>query len=96
MGRILDLLFDVILFVVVEQILARAIGKMFGGRGVRFSRPGFDPRPKEKREPLRGEAVRDPVCGMFLSKDLARQFEWQGQYFCSQECLEKYRSGRRA
>lgn len=95
MGRILDLVFDIILFVVVEQVLARAISRLFGsGRGVRFSRPDFGPRPQEKREPLRGEAVRDPVCGMFLSKDLARQFEWRGQYFCSQECLEKYRSGQ--
>ena len=97
MGRILDLVFDIIIFVVVEQVLARAIGKLFGGGGgVRFSRPGFGPRPKEKKEPLRGEAVRDPVCGMFLSKGLARQFEWQGQYFCSQECLEKYRNARKA
>lgn len=95
MGRILDLVFDIILFVVVEQVLARVISRLFGGGGgVRFSRPGFNPRPKEKQEPLRGEAVRDPICGMFLSKDLARQFEWQGHFFCSQECLEKYRSGQ--
>lgn len=91
MGRILDLVFDIILFVVVEQVLARAISRLMGG-GVRFSHPGFRPRPKEKKEPLRGEAVRDPVCGMFLSKDLAHHYEWRGQLFCSRECLEKYKS----
>ncbi|MGH9377601.1 MAG: hypothetical protein ACRD1I_02255 [Terriglobia bacterium] len=96
MGRILDLVFDVILFVVVEQVLARAISKIFGGGAVRFSRPGFGPRREEKREPLRGEAVRDPVCGMFVSKELAHQFEWRGEYFCSKECLEKYRSAGKA
>ena len=93
MGRILDLIFDIILFVVVEQILARAIGRMFGARTIRFSRGGFAPRPEEKRETLRGEAVRDPVCGMFVSTELAHRLSWHGKtlYFCSKECLEQYR-----
>ncbi|MGH9406696.1 MAG: hypothetical protein ACRD3D_12785 [Terriglobia bacterium] len=93
MGRILDIVFDIVLFVVVEQVLTRVIAKVLGGRGVRFSHPGFRPRREERKETLRGEAARDPSCGMFVSPDVAHRLNWRGKtlYFCSQECLERYR-----
>lgn len=39
------------------------------------------------------EALRDPVCGVYVSKDDAVIGNVEGEriYFCSMECLEKYR-----
>ena len=39
------------------------------------------------------EAVRDPVCGVYVTKDDAVIGNLEGEriYFCSMECLEKYR-----
>ncbi|MBT0663868.1 transcriptional regulator [Geobacter pelophilus] len=39
------------------------------------------------------EAVRDPVCGVYVAKDDAIVGTVEGEriYFCSMECLEKYR-----
>jgi YHS domain-containing protein len=90
MGRILDVVFDIILFVVVEQVLARAVRRMFGARTIHT---GFGSQPQEKKQPLTGEAMRDPLCGMFVSTELAHRLDWHGKtlYFCSKGCLEQYR-----
>jgi YHS domain-containing protein len=39
------------------------------------------------------EAVRDPVCGVYVTKDDAVVGKLEGEriYFCSMDCLEKYR-----
>lgn len=39
------------------------------------------------------EALRDPVCGVYVSKDDAYIGTAEGEriYFCSMECLEKYK-----
>lgn len=93
MGSILDVITDIIVFIVIEQILARVIGRMFGSPTVHSSRAGYTPRAEAKKQTIQGEAVRDPVCGMFVSTELARRLDWRGKtlYFCSQECLEQYR-----
>lgn len=41
-----------------------------------------------------GQMVRDPECGMFVSTELSHRLKSQGQtlHFCSEACLEKYRS----
>jgi YHS domain-containing protein len=41
-----------------------------------------------------GQMVRDPECGMFVSTELSHRLKKGGEtlHFCSQDCLEKYRS----
>lgn len=49
-------------------------------------------KPGEKREPG-VETHRDPVCGVYVSEEDAviGRYEGQRHYFCSMNCLEKYR-----
>jgi YHS domain-containing protein len=49
-----------------------------------------EPPPKKVSD---DEAVQDPVCGRYVSKEDAVVGKLEGEriYFCSMECLEKYR-----
>jgi len=49
---------------------------------------------KQKHEPLvvKGEMVKDPICGAFVAKDTAKRVR-QGDhltYFCSDFCRDEY------
>ena len=57
-------------------------------QGFLKSRPKA-PEPQPKGE----ETFRDPVCGTYVAKDDAviGRVEEERIYFCSMECLEKYR-----
>lgn len=48
---------------------------------------------EEKTKPEVEEAVQDPVCGVYVLKEDAVIGKVEGErvYFCSMECLEKYR-----
>lgn len=45
-----------------------------------------------------GETFRDPVCGTYVSPEvsLSALFEGKRVHFCSQECMDRYRSQFRA
>ena len=54
----------------------------------------------KKQEPFRRtsapagtETHRDPVCGMYVSEDdaVVGRLDGQRHYFCSMDCLDKYR-----
>ncbi len=49
---------------------------------------------EEKIKPAEDEAVQDPVCGIYVLKEDAVIGKVEGErvYFCSMECLEKYRN----
>jgi YHS domain-containing protein len=49
-------------------------------------------KPGEKLGPA-AETHRDPVCGIYVSEEQAviGNHEGQRHYFCSMNCLEKYR-----
>ncbi|MFZ2947898.1 MAG: hypothetical protein WA003_00305 [Desulfuromonadaceae bacterium] len=49
-------------------------------------------RPGERRDPG-VETHRDPVCGLYVSEETAviGRHDGQRHYFCSMNCLEKYR-----
>ncbi|MDD5284797.1 MAG: transcriptional regulator [Desulfuromonadaceae bacterium] len=49
-------------------------------------------KPLERVEPV-AETHRDPVCGVYVSEEQAVIGKHDGQrhYFCSMDCLEKYR-----
>ncbi len=48
---------------------------------------------EEQIKPPVDEAVQDPVCGVYVLKEDAVIGKVEGErvYFCSMECLEKYR-----
>jgi len=93
MANFLDIIFDLFLAVMVARVLAAAFRRLFGSATIRFSHSASSPHTAERNETVRGETVRDPVCGMFVSTELAHRLNWRGQalYFCSKECLERYR-----
>lgn len=56
----------------------------------------FARKPEEKRQSddrASTDAVQDPVCGLFVSRDDAVVGTLDGKryYFCSMACLEKFR-----
>jgi YHS domain-containing protein len=52
------------------------------------------PLPRGGGEPPREDLVEDPVCHTYLPASEARTARFGGRdlYFCSEECLEKYRN----
>ncbi len=50
-------------------------------------------RPKEEQRPRGEETYLDPVCGVYVTEDDAviGRVEGERVYFCSMDCLEKYR-----
>lgn len=50
--------------------------------------------PELRSDPAEGVAThRDPVCGMYVSEEdaVVGRLDDQRHYFCSRDCLEKYR-----
>jgi YHS domain-containing protein len=89
--RLLAYLFDLIVFVVVGRLVGLIIQRLFGkSPAFRRGSPGTPPRAAP--ETRRGETVRDPVCGMFVSTELSHPLKQNGEtlHFCSEECLERY------
>jgi YHS domain-containing protein len=50
-------------------------------------------KPGESHGSAGVETYRDPVCGVYVSEEIAiiGRHEGQRHYFCSMNCLEKYR-----
>jgi YHS domain-containing protein len=53
--------------------------------------------PNDNRALFTGEMVQDPVCKVYLTKREAQSATIAGQvyYFCSAECMKKFREGKR-
>ncbi len=94
MARLLAYLFDLIVVYIVGRLLSRTFQQLFGTTHGPVS--GSATRPpagsRSGSETIRGQVVRDPVCGMFVSTELSHRLNEAGQtlHFCSQECLERY------
>lgn len=87
----LRLLAFLLLFILVVPILrvligaaARALHDFVSGGTGRGRRPAIG-----------GKLHRDPVCGVYVSEQVAVRRESGGQtlYFCSEECAKKYGRG---
>jgi YHS domain-containing protein len=93
MYRLVDIIFDIIMFAAVIRMLSGTVRRFFGPgiAGFQSRRPSAP--PNEARRTVEGETVRDPVCGMFVSTELSHRLNWHGQllHFCSEECLQQYR-----
>ncbi len=94
MARLLAYLFDLIVVYIVGRLLNRTFHQLF--RTTHGPASGSATRPpggsRAGGETIRGQMVRDPVCGMFVSTELSHRLSEAGQtlHFCSQECLERH------
>jgi YHS domain-containing protein len=87
-GRFVKFLFWVLILSWAVKLIARML------RGANRGEPA--PGRDRTRDGERGKRlVRDPVCGMHMAEELALALSAGGgtQYFCSEECRQKYESG---
>ena len=91
MGSLLDLVYDLVIAAVIGRVITMVFRALFGSATPHD--PRFSSGRRAEPEARHGETVRDPVCGMFVSTELAKRLDWHGKalYFCSEECLEQYR-----
>ncbi len=49
--------------------------------------------PSSKKSPAGEETVKDPVCGLYIAKSdaIVGNLEGEKYYFCSMNCLNKFR-----
>jgi YHS domain-containing protein len=80
---VLARLLEIIVIILVIRAVWRALG------GVATISAGAR-RTAASREPPPVKLVRDPVCGTYVSPDLA--ISDGHEYFCSEKCRNEYRS----
>jgi YHS domain-containing protein len=87
LARILQFIAGLVLFIWAWQLLTRWL---FQSAAKRRVEPFGTMRPK----PLH----RDPVCGTWVSPEISYTLDQASQtfHFCSAECRERFRAGRRA
>ena len=92
MGRILLYLFELLMLFLFLRYLWRAVRSAFRNPGAHFRAYTHSSWQRNVPESRRGEMVRDPVCGMFVSTELSHKLRQGSQtlHFCSRECLERY------
>ena len=92
MGEFLGYLLDALFALMMLRIVYGALRHFFAPRAAASRvRTSADAPPPEGRG---GQMVRDPECGMFVSTEVSHRLKKGGEtlHFCSQDCLEKYRS----
>jgi YHS domain-containing protein len=92
MGEFLGYLLDALFALMMLRMLYGALRRFLAPRG---PAPGTRPGAGEPRSGgAAGQMVRDPECGMFVSTEVSHRLKKGGEtlHFCSEECLEKYRS----
>ena len=90
MARILFYILNLIFVTVIGWLVARVLQGIF----TKPAGPGGAHRmPRGTRPQVAGgETARDPVCGMFVSKEVSHRLR-RGQetlHFCSPECLDRF------
>jgi len=91
MGEFLGYLLDAIFALMMLRMLYGALRSFLAPRMAARARAAAKaPQPGSAGSQM----VRDPECGMFVSTELSHRLKTQGQtlHFCSEACLEKYRS----
>jgi hypothetical protein len=81
------MLLRTILEAIVVLLVVRAVWRMFSGM-VTIS-AGTRRTTATRREPPPVKLVRDPVCGTYVSPDLA--ISDGNTYFCSEKCRHEYK-----
>jgi YHS domain-containing protein len=90
MRLLIPLILILIVFYFLRSILS---GLLQGGTRSSFGSTGMGPREGGRGV---GKMEKDPVCGTFVDVATSIQATFSGatKYFCSQECLAKYKKGR--
>jgi YHS domain-containing protein len=87
---------EFIIPLLIFLFLRAVLRNVFAGLRHSASRPS---RPSDTATPpparAGGVLHKDPVCGTYVSSDsgIARTIDGQTVYFCSPECMDKYRAG---
>jgi YHS domain-containing protein len=92
MGSFLLDILEFIILALFVKAMTRSLGSLFGSSRIKIRTSAVRPADASSAAPHRGEMVRDPVCGMFVSTELSQRLGRGAQtlHFCSRECLEKY------
>jgi len=92
MGEFLGYLLDVIFALMMLRVLYGAVRQFIAPR--RANRDARASTAGQQGASAGGQMVRDPECGMFVSTELSHRLRKGGEtlHFCSEGCLEKYRS----
>ncbi len=90
LGYLILVLFGITLLRMVIGVVAKLFASSVSGDGAR-------PKPGTRRAqvPAGGVLQKDPVCGTFVPEESSKKLTAGGEthYFCSEECLQKYREG---
>ncbi len=94
--RLIVRLLEIVFWVVIVLWLLR----LLFGHSLRIYFGSTRNRPTTPTPPPArgGETFRDPVCGTYVSPEVSVSalFEGKRVHFCSQECMDRYRSGSSA
>lgn len=97
MFRLLGYLILTIFGITIIRMVIGVLGKLFTSS---VSGDGAKPRQQARRAqvPPGGVLQKDPVCGTFVPEQGARKLTAGGEthYFCSDECLKKFRESSNA
>jgi YHS domain-containing protein len=88
LGRVVRFLFWVLILSWAVKLLGRILGGMDGEQPP----SGGDAAGRDEPEVRAKRLVKDPVCGVHMSEELALPVSANGetQYFCSEQCRAKY------
>lgn len=91
---VLRLLLVFFFFLALSYVLKNLFHSFIKGLG---PEGGSKERGKVKNEVHGGDMVKDPVCGLYLPKDMAIRKVIRGRefYFCSEECKRRFMGERR-
>jgi YHS domain-containing protein len=92
MGEFLGYLLDAIFALMMLRMLYGALRQFIAPR--RATRDARASTAGQQTAGAGSQMVRDPECGMFVSTELSHRLRKGGEtlHFCSEGCLEKYRS----
>jgi YHS domain-containing protein len=92
MGSFLVDLLEFVIFALFVRAMFRSVGSLFRSPRINIRTTARPTAPRPSASAHRGEMVRDPVCGMFVSTELSHQLRQGAEtlHFCSRECLAKY------
>lgn len=82
---------DLVFMMGMVYAISRTIRGILGG-GRRGSNAPHRSGKKATPSAAQGRAVRDPVCGMFVSTEVSHRLVEDGHvvHFCSKNCMESY------
>jgi YHS domain-containing protein len=90
LGYLILALFGITLLRMVIGVVAKFFASSVAGDGGKPAGGG-----RRTQVPAGGVLQKDPVCGTFVPVDSSKKLTSGGEthYFCSEECMQKYREG---